>query len=70
MTTWANQSRNSSSYSNSSKNSSSYTNQNKNTVLIGYILQESGFKLLQETGSGLLQEDAGQGFRWNNQSKS
>jgi hypothetical protein len=58
MATWTPQSRNSASWSGQSRNSSVFTNISKTAITIGYLLLESGDRLLQEDSFSLLLEDA------------
>ena len=58
-------------WSSQSKNSSSWTSETKNLGGLGYLLQESGFFLLQENLDKLIldQTSAG-GVVWSTQTKS
>ena len=69
MTTWSNQSKNSSSFSNASKNSSTFSNISK-TLLNSFLLMETSDKLLMESGDGLILETAGTTVSWSNLTKN
>lgn len=70
MTTYVDQTKNTSSYTNAAQNQSSYSNPSK-SVSNDYLLLEDGDYLLQETDDKLiLDQSTGSGTQWSDQSKS
>jgi hypothetical protein len=67
-TSWTNTTKNASSFTNQTKNSATFTNLAK--TLRDFLLQETGFRLLQENGFAILLDPSPTTSSWNNLAKN